>query len=62
MQHPVSRSLANLRKAIAVAAITLLSSSVVADDLLQIFNLAVDNDPEIRQARANFNASHTMID
>ena len=32
-----------------------------ADDLAQIFELAANNDPEIRQARANYNASHTRI-
>ena len=32
-----------------------------AEDLLQIFNLAVSNDPEIRQARATYNANHTML-
>ena len=32
-----------------------------ADDLLEIFELAADKDPEIRQARANYNASHTTI-
>jgi len=37
-------------------------STVQADDLAQIFELAANNDPEIRQARANYNASHTTID
>lgn len=36
-------------------------ATVQADDLAQIFNLAVNNDPEIRQARANYNAAHTTI-
>lgn len=39
-----------------------LFSEARADDLAQIFELAVNNDPEIRQARANFNAAHTTID
>lgn len=39
-----------------------LFSAARADDLAQIFELAVNNDPEIRQARANFNAAHTVID
>jgi outer membrane protein len=51
-----------LKKALGVAVMTLLSSSVLAEDLLQIFNLAVENDPVIRQARANYNAQHTQID
>jgi outer membrane protein len=38
------------------------ASTASADDLLQIFNLAVTNDPQIRQARATFNASHTVVD
>ena len=32
-----------------------------AEDLLDIFNLAADNDPQIRQARAEFNATHTNV-
>jgi len=32
-----------------------------ADDLAGIFELAASNDPEIRQARASYNASHTTI-
>jgi outer membrane protein len=51
-----------LKKTLGVAVMTLLSSSVLAEDLLQIFNLAVENDPVIRQARANYNAQHTNID
>lgn len=51
-----------LKKALGVAVLTLLSSSVLAENLLQIFNLAVENDPVIRQARANYNAQHTNID
>ena len=38
------------------------ASTATADDLVQIFNLAVTNDPEIRQARANYNANHTILD
>ncbi len=51
-----------LKKTLGVAVMALLSSTVLAEDLLQIFNLAVDNDPVIRQARANYNAQHTNID
>jgi len=46
----------------ALAALLLVPfSSAQADDLAQIFELAANNDPEIRQARANYNASHTRI-
>ena len=34
---------------------------LAADDLLDIFNLAVAGDPQIRQARAEFNATHTTV-
>lgn len=51
-----------LKKTLAVAMFGLLSSSVLAEDLLQIYNLAVNNDPRIREARATFNATHTQID
>jgi outer membrane protein len=44
------------------AAVLLLPLTVArADDLSQIFDLAANNDPEIRQARASYNASHTTI-
>jgi outer membrane protein len=58
---PASRS-RFLKKTLGVAMLTLLSSSVLAEDLLQIFNLAVENDPVIREARANYNALHTRMD
>lgn len=51
-----------LKKTLGVAVFSLLSSSVLAEDLLQVFNLAVDNDPTIRQARAQYNAQHTLLD
>ncbi len=51
-----------LKKVLGVAVMSLLSSSVLAEDLLQIFNLAVENDPVVRQARANYNAQHTLLD
>lgn len=51
-----------LQKTLGVAVLSLLSSTVLAEDLLQIFNLAVENDPVIRQARATYNATHTMLD
>ncbi len=39
----------------------LLSNAAVADDLLTIYNYAANNDPQIRQARSEFNATHTNI-
>src|SRR5688572_3768258 len=52
-----------IRNKLSVAIFGLLTASTAsADDLLEIFNLAVTNDPEIRQARANYNATHTMLD
>ncbi len=51
-----------LHKALGAALLTLVSSAAVAEDLLQIFTLAVENDPTIRQARANYNAQHTLLD
>lgn len=51
-----------IKKAIGVAMLTLLSGVTQAEDLLQSFNLAVDNDPTIRQTRANYNAQHTLLD
>jgi len=34
---------------------------LATDDLLDIYNLAVAGDPQIRQARAEFNATHTNV-
>ena len=51
-----------IRKTLGVAVLTLLSGSVLAEDLMQVFDLAVNNDPLIREARANYNAQHTQID
>lgn len=47
---------------LAAIGLALPVSAVRADDLAQIFELAANNDPEIRQARANYNAAHTTID
>ena len=33
-----------------------------AEDLVDIFNLAQDNDPTIREARQRFEANHTLLD
>jgi len=51
-----------IHKALACMILALPFSTVQADDLAQIFELAANNDPEIRQARATYNASHTTID
>lgn len=56
------KRISGLKKVFAVAAFGLLSSSVLAEDLLQIYNLAVNNDPTIRQARATYNAQHTLLE
>jgi outer membrane protein len=43
--------------------VTLVSASTAsADNLLEIFNLAVTNDPQIRQQRSLYNASHEQLD
>ena len=47
---------------LAISLLGLPFSAAHADDLAQIFQLAATNDPEIRQARANYNAAHTTID
>jgi len=47
---------------LSLAVLALPFSTARADDLAQIFELAAANDPEIRQARANYNAAHTTID
>lgn len=59
MRAPV---FSRLQRAIGIAVLCLGATSAQADDLLEIFNLAVENDPSIRQARASFNANHTLID
>jgi len=56
-RHPVGK----IARALTIAALVLPFSTAYADDLAEIFELAVNNDPEIRQARANFNATHTTI-
>lgn len=62
MRHAVPRRFPLVRQTLGLAIFSLCASSALADDLLGIFNLAVQNDPEIRQARANYNANHTLID
>jgi outer membrane protein len=56
------KRISGLKKTLAVAMFGLLSGSVMAEDLLQIYSLAVNNDPRIREARATFNGQHTQID
>ncbi|MDR0779549.1 MAG: TolC family outer membrane protein [Pseudomonadales bacterium] len=63
MRVPV---ISRLQRAVGIALLGFgcggVCSSALADDLLQIFNLAVQNDPTVRQARATYNASHTTVD
>lgn len=71
MQRTVSiaiKSSINTPRAIlSVISSLLLSSAFLvmpaqADDLAYIFNLAADNDPQIREARADFKAFHTNVE
>lgn len=50
-----------MKSTLVVAAMT-ISSQCLADDLIQIFNLAADNDPTVREARERFEANHTLVD
>lgn len=49
------------RSCLSLFALGFFSQPIYADDLLEIFNLAVAGDPQIRQARAEFNATHTNV-
>src|SRR5688500_5718529 len=50
------------RNKLSVAILGLLTASTAsADDLVEIFNLAMTNDPQVRQARATYNANHTVL-
>jgi outer membrane protein len=62
MISPRPSRLRALPAALALAFCSALAAPAQAEDLLQIFNLAADNDPQIRQARAQFNAQHTQVD
>ena len=55
------RALPTLKAGLYLA-VLLGTSAASAEDLVQIYDLAVSNDPEIRQARANYNATHTLLD
>ena len=50
-----------LRRLSLVIVALVSASTASADDLVQIYNLAVTNDPQIRQARATYNADHTVL-
>ncbi|ROR98812.1 outer membrane protein [Sinobacterium caligoides] len=47
----------NHKQTLLAAALALFSASTLADNLAQIYELAVMNDPEIRQAEATFKAN-----
>ena len=55
------RLIANPVVAFTVATMGFSTPASSAEDLSQIFDLAAENDPEIRQARANYNATHTQV-
>lgn len=61
MPHSFSL-LRKLYVSIGAALLSTFSSLAQADNLQEIFDLAADKDPEIRQARAQYNATHTLID
>ena len=56
------QSIRQIAGTLTLAMLALPFSAAQADDLAEIFELAANNDPEIRQARANYNAAHTTID
>jgi outer membrane protein len=58
----VPHRLARLRPLAVLVCCALAAPMVLAENLQDIFQLAVKKDPEIRQARANFNARHANID
>ena len=57
----ISRSLRLSALSLLTAGTALSSGSVFAENLYDIFDLAREKDPQIRQARANFNAQHTLL-
>lgn len=62
MGNAKTRELAKgIGRYLATVMLLLPFTGVRADDLSRIFDLAANNDPEIRQARASYNASHTTI-
>jgi len=54
--------LARLRPLAILVCCALVAPMVQAENLQQIFQLAAAKDPEIRQQRARYNATHTNID
>jgi outer membrane protein len=54
--------LRSAKQLLSVAVLSSFSTFAQAENLFQIFNLAVNNDPDIRQARAQYNAQHTLLD
>ncbi|MES2606050.1 MAG: hypothetical protein V4603_14025, partial [Pseudomonadota bacterium] len=59
LKHLVQRL--GLHPLAAAMLMSMAAPTAFADDLQQVFDLAVQNDPEIRGARARYNASHTVI-
>ena len=59
---PVNCNRSRLSRLAVALLLTLAAPLALADNLQQIFTLAAEKDPEIRQARARYNASHTVID
>jgi outer membrane protein len=57
----IRHTLGQIAVTLSLVVLALPFSTARADNLAQIFELAAANDPEIRQARANFNAAHTAI-
>jgi len=62
MTSPRIPRLRLLPAALALSLCSAFPGMAQAEDLLEIFNLAAENDPEIRQARAQYNAQHTLVD
>lgn len=62
MTSPRIPRLRLLPAALALSLCSTFAGMAQAEDLLEIFNLAAENDPEIRQARAQYNAQHTLVD
>ncbi|HWK54711.1 MAG TPA: hypothetical protein VNR18_10100, partial [Hyphomicrobiales bacterium] len=53
-------------KKITVRAVLMLafagaSHVALADNLLEVFELAADNDPTVREARAQYGVAHTSV-
>jgi outer membrane protein len=57
----ITRFFQRLHRPLTAAVLLACAPLARADDLQQIFDLAAQKDPEIRQARARYNATHTVI-